>query len=182
MAAAPPNAAAPASTATSATNNQAAQDLPPPATNSVPAAKKGKGKKTNEPADTAKLVADALARMEQGNAVDRAQDKEIEREVKKANREMQSILNSLPDSMAKIDALQKKTTELLTELKKTQRTLAAEKKKSEIMTKERNEQKERADRSEKQNLAAQRLSRTLGEDKKKLEVKSIQIAIRLVRN
>jgi len=148
-----------------------AADLPPPpATNAAIAGKKGKGKKSNDPVDTSKAIADKIREIEQREAGDRAQELEIEREVKKANREMSSIL-STQTPMSRIETIQKKYTELLTAMKKTERELALSKKREESMKKERDFAKNRVVGLEKGNKALDSTVRVYQDKEKRLEVR-----------
>jgi len=148
-----------------------AADLPPPpATNAAAAGKKGKGKKSNDPVDTNKAIQDTIRHMEQQEAGDRAQQLEIEREVKKANREMSSILSS-QNPMSRIETIQKKYTELLTAMKKTERELALSKKREETMKKERDFAKTRVAQLEKGNKALDSTVRVYQDKEKRLEVR-----------
>ena len=105
------------SSGTSVANGEA-QDLPPPAQT----AKKGKVKKDKLSAEeNAKLVQARLSQLEQEKAGEKTQQAEVDREVKKATRDLNDLINTVKDPLGKIDMLQRKYEELLGDMKKLER-------------------------------------------------------------
>ena len=106
----------PTSQATSMTNGDT-QDLPPP----TQTAKKGKAKKDKLSAEeNAKLVQARLSQLEQEKTTEKTAQAEVDREVKKATRDLNELIKSVKDPLARIDLLQQKYEELLADMKKTE--------------------------------------------------------------
>ncbi|TVY49076.1 Alpha-taxilin [Lachnellula cervina] len=102
------------------------------------AAKKGKQKKATDPNEASKLIAAKISQLELGAAEDKEQEAEIEREVKKANRELNNLTSKM-DDLGKIDYLQKQVTEHLTNMKRWQRKSSKNQKRSDDLQKEKDQ-------------------------------------------
>lgn len=150
-----------------------------PATNAAPAApapvpKKGKGKKSADPVNTSKQIEDTIAQLEKSKAGDREQEAEIEREVKRANREVRSMLDRFETPMHKLDALHKRYTELLTNMKRLEREHAKSKKRADNLQKERDKAQSELNKRTTMNEKLEKLSRELQKDYKRLKVRAFR--------
>lgn len=147
---------------------------PPPPTNApAPAKGKAKGKKgsgnSTDPSDAHKALLSKISQLEATSTEDAQQNAEIEAEVKKANRDITQLLGNLEPQHSKLDVLQKRFTDLLSEMKKTERDHVKAKKRGDQLQKEKEEiGKERTkERAMKEKL--EKLSRELTRENKKLK-------------
>ncbi|KAI0405226.1 myosin-like coiled-coil protein-domain-containing protein [Xylaria palmicola] len=108
---------------------------PTPAMASNAANKKAKAKKTLDSSEASKLVAARISQLEVDTAVEREQEAEIDREVRKANRELNHQMNKMND-MDKIDLLTKRSSELFANLKRLERENIKNKKRADQLQKE----------------------------------------------
>jgi chromosome segregation ATPase len=148
-------------------------DLPPPATHaaaSTPAAKKVKNKKPNEPVNPGQAVMDKIKQLELSKADEKEQEQEIEREVKKANREMKNMLSTLPTENARVDALQKKCNEYLANWKRAERELQTSKKKADQLQKDRDQAKTQLGKITGERDTFANTTRQMQKENKKLKV------------
>ncbi|KAH8882802.1 hypothetical protein GQ53DRAFT_439680 [Thozetella sp. PMI_491] len=99
------------------------------------AMKKGKAKKPVDSTETSKLLAARISQLELDAAGEKDQEAEIEREVKKANRELSSQTSKMNDSQ-KIDHITKRCSDLLAEMKRHERENIKNKKKADQLQKE----------------------------------------------
>src|SRR5689334_9114369 len=103
-----------AQSTTSQATSIANGDIHPPST----AAKKGKGKKDKPGVDEkSKLVAARLAQLEQDAAGEKDQQAEVEREVKKATRDLNQLISNIESPLTRLEIVHKKYEELLNEMK-----------------------------------------------------------------
>jgi len=84
------------------------------------------------------LIASKIAQLELDAAGDKEQEAEIEREVKKANREINSLTAKF-DELGKIDFLQKKVTEHLAQMKRLERENKKNKTSRDLLQKQKDE-------------------------------------------
>ncbi|KAF7188103.1 Alpha-taxilin [Pseudocercospora fuligena] len=158
----------------SASDPSIAAPPPPPTTAPAPAkggkgkAKKGSTNSTN-PDDAHRALLSKISQLESTNAEDAHQNAEIEAEVKKANRDLSQLLNTMEPHQSKSDILQRKYSELLADMKRTEREHVKAKKRGDQLQKEKEEvSKERTkERSLKEKL--EKLSRELTRENKKLK-------------
>ncbi|KAI1283395.1 myosin-like coiled-coil protein-domain-containing protein [Xylaria sp. FL0933] len=111
---------------------------PRPAPTPTPAMasnKKGKAKKALDSSEASKLVAARISQLEVDTAAEREQEAEIDREVRKANRELNHQMNKMND-MDKIDLLTKRCSELFANLKRLERENIKNKKRADQLQKE----------------------------------------------
>ncbi|KAI0445501.1 myosin-like coiled-coil protein-domain-containing protein [Xylaria telfairii] len=108
---------------------------PTPAMASSAANKKAKGKKALDSSEASKLVAARISQLEVDTAAEREQEAEIDREVRKANRELNHQMNKMND-MDKIDLLTKRSSELFANLKRLERENIKNKKRADQLQKE----------------------------------------------
>ncbi|KAI0188403.1 myosin-like coiled-coil protein-domain-containing protein [Astrocystis sublimbata] len=106
---------------------------PTPAMASGP--KKAKGKKALDSSEASKLVAARISQLEVDTAAEREQEAEIDREVRKANRELNHQMNKMND-MDKIDLLTKRSSELFANLKRLERENIKNKKRADQLQKD----------------------------------------------
>ncbi|KAI1767722.1 myosin-like coiled-coil protein-domain-containing protein [Hypoxylon sp. FL1150] len=99
------------------------------------AGKKGKGKKGLEPTEASKLVAARISQLEVDTAAEKEQEAEIDREVRKANRELNHQMNKMND-MDKIELLTKRSSELFANMKRLERENLKNKKRADQLQKE----------------------------------------------
>ncbi|KAF7960722.1 hypothetical protein EAE96_000395 [Botrytis aclada] len=97
--------------------------------------KKGKQKKGTDPSEASKLIAAKISQLELDAAGEKDQEAEIEREVKKANRELNSSISKM-DDLQKIETLQKRVTEHLADMKRLERDNQKNKKRGDVLQKE----------------------------------------------
>ncbi|KAI5358385.1 Putative Taxilin family [Septoria linicola] len=169
-------------TSASASDASLAAPPPPPATAPMPAAPapapapakgKNKGKKGSvssaNPSDAHAALLSKISQLESTNAEDAHQNAEIEAEVKKANRDLSQLLNTMEPHHSKMDILQKKYSDLLADMKRTEREHVKAKKRGDQLQKEKEEvSKERTrERGLKEKL--EKLSRELTRENKKLK-------------
>lgn len=146
---------------------------PPPAAAPAPAPAKGKGKGkkggATDPSDAHKALLSKISQLEATSTEDAHQNAEIEAEVKKANRDLTQLLNTLEPHNSKLDILQRKYSELLGEMKRVEREHVKAKKRGDQLQKEKEEVgKERTrERGLKEKL--EKLSRELTRENKKLK-------------
>jgi chromosome segregation ATPase len=151
---------------TSQTTNGDVHDLPPPA----PAAKKGKAKKDKQLSaeENAKLVQQRLSQLEQEKAGDKAQQAEIDREVKKAIRDLNELVNGV-EPLKAIDTLKTRYEDLLAEMKKTEREHVKAKKARDQYQKEADKSKSEGSKTATMKDKLEKLCRELTKENKKLK-------------
>ncbi|KAI2621785.1 myosin-like coiled-coil protein-domain-containing protein [Hypoxylon sp. NC1633] len=108
---------------------------PTPSMASNANAKKGKGKKTLDSNEASKLVAARISQLEVDTAAEKEQEAEIDREVRKANRELSHQMNKMND-MDKIELLTKRSSELFANMKRLERDNLKNKKRADQLQKE----------------------------------------------
>ncbi|KAH0425721.1 hypothetical protein CcaCcLH18_10766 [Colletotrichum camelliae] len=97
--------------------------------------KKGKQKKAVDSNESAKLLAQRISQLEQESAGEKDQEAEIEREVKRANRDLAQQVAKMGD-MQKIDHLTRRSSELLAEMRRVERENQKNKKRGDTLQKE----------------------------------------------
>lgn len=146
---------------------------PAPAANAASTKPKAKAKKgsttSNDPADAHKALLSKISQLEASSTETAHEAAEIEAEVKKANRDLSQLLNTMEPHNSKMDVVQRKYTELLGEMKRVERDHAKAKKRGDQLQKEKEELgKERTrERGLKEKL--EKLSRELTRENKKLK-------------
>lgn len=144
-------------------------DLPSPAT-TAPPGKKSKTKKSADPVNTYQAIQDTMKQLEQSKAGDREQEIEIEREVRKANRELSNLLSSLETPMSRLDTVQRKYSDLLAEMKRTEREYQKSKKRADQLQKEKDSNRTELTKMTTVKDKLEKLCRELQKDNKKLKV------------
>ncbi|KAF2429910.1 hypothetical protein EJ08DRAFT_590124 [Tothia fuscella] len=134
-------------------------------------AKKGKAKKTPGPEDAAKQLQETISKLEKDQAGGREQEIEIEREVKRANRDLTQELSGYND-LARIDAVQKKYTALLTDMKRLERDYQKSKKRADTLQKEKDAAKSELNKTTSLKEKLEKLSRETSNENRKLRAEA----------
>lgn len=146
---------------------------PPPTTLPPPTKGKAKGKKggatSNDPADAHKALLSKISQLEASSTENAHEAAEIEAEVKKANRDLNQLLNTLEPHNSKLDAVQRKYSELLSEMKKVEREHVKAKKRGDQLQKEKEELGKERTRERGLREKLEKLSRDLTKENKKLK-------------
>lgn len=90
--------------------------------------------------------------------------------MKKANRDLSQLLSSLDPSISKIDVLQRKYSELLAEMKRTEREHNKAKKRADLLQKEKDTLRSELNKSNSIKEKLEKLSRELTKENKKMKV------------
>jgi len=132
-------------------------------------AKKGKGKKATDPSEQQKQIQAKIAQLELDQAGDKEQELEIEREVKKANRELSSLLSNMDGPLSRLEVVQKRYTELLSDMKRTEREHQKAKKRGDQLQKEKDAQRSELNKVTTMKDKLDKLSRDFAKENKKLK-------------
>ncbi|KAF2266326.1 hypothetical protein CC78DRAFT_154419 [Lojkania enalia] len=151
--------------ASTSTSGAMAPAQHPPA----PAAKKGKGKKITDPSEQQKQIQAKIAQLELDAAGDKEQELEIEREVKKANRDLSSLLSNMETPLSRLEIVQKKYSELLADMKRTERDHQKAKKRADQLQKEKDSQRTELNRVTAMKDKLEKISRDFTKENKKLK-------------
>ena len=95
---------------------------------------------------------------------------DVEREVKKATRDLNQLLNTIESPMTRLETVQKKYTELLADMKKLDRDYAKSKKRSDQMQKDQEKSKSELSKSATMKDKLEKLCRELTKENKKVKV------------
>ena len=95
---------------------------------------------------------------------------DIEREVKKATRDLSNLLTGMENPLAKLEAVQKKYTDLLAEMNKLMRENTKNKKKSDVLQKQKDSSQSELAKTTSMKDRLEKLCRELQRDNKKLKV------------
>ncbi|KAL8826223.1 MAG: hypothetical protein Q9191_003934 [Dirinaria sp. TL-2023a] len=137
---------------------------PPPATTT----KKGK-KKAADPNETGKLLAAKINQLELDAAGEKDQEAEIEREVKKANRDLSNLLNGMETPLSRLEVVQKKYTELLADMKRLDRDNMKSKKRADQLQKEKDQGRSELGKTITIKEKLEKLCRELSRENKKMK-------------
>ncbi|KAM5440794.1 hypothetical protein McanMca71_001331 [Microsporum canis] len=132
-------------------------------------AKKAKGKKHADPNETSKLLAAKISQLEQDAAGEKDQEAEIEREVKKATRDLNQLLNTIESPMTRLETVHKKYTELLAEMKKLDRDHNKSKKRADQLQKDQDKGKSELNKTVTMKDKLEKLCRELTKENKKVK-------------
>ncbi|KAK7623932.1 myosin-like coiled-coil protein-domain-containing protein [Phyllosticta citricarpa] len=146
---------------------------PPPAP-AGPPSKKGKNKKGTDARDASEQIAAKIAQLELDAAGERDYDAEIEREVKKANRELSQLLSQIESPMKRVDEVRRKYTTLLADMKRTEREHVKAKKRADQLQKEKDAGKTELNRMTTMKEKLEKMSRDLTKENKKLKEENAQ--------
>ncbi|KAI1978392.1 hypothetical protein LOZ53_003196 [Ophidiomyces ophidiicola] len=156
----------------STTPNLAHGHPPPAKSSAMPPSgmgKKGKGKKPADPSETSKLLAAKISQLEQDAAGEKDQEAEIEREVKKATRDLNQLLNTIESPMTRLETVHKKYTELLADMKKLDRDYAKSKKRADQLQKDQDKGKSELNKTATMKDKLEKLCRELTKENKKVK-------------
>lgn len=93
--------------------------------------------------------------------------------MKKANRELSSLLSGMETPMSRLDALQRKYTELLADMKRTERDHQKAKKRGDQLQKEKDAQRTELNRVTAMKDKLEKISRDFTKENKRLKVRHI---------
>ncbi|KAG0645337.1 Alpha-taxilin [Hyphodiscus hymeniophilus] len=130
--------------------------------------KKGKQKKATDPNEASKLIAAKISQLELDAAGEKDQEAEIEREVKKANRELNNLTSKM-DDLQKIETLQKRVTEHLADMKRLERDNQKNKKRGDILQKEKDHSRSELSKSVTLREKLEKLCRELQRENNRLK-------------
>ncbi|KAF5016352.1 hypothetical protein F66182_11992 [Fusarium sp. NRRL 66182] len=131
--------------------------------------KKAKGKKMADPNETSKLLAAKISQLEQDAAGEKDQEAEIEREVKKATRDLNQLLSNIESPMTRLETVHKKYTELLAEMKKLDRDYTKSKKRADQLQKDQDKGKSALNKTATMKDKLEKLCRELTKENKKVK-------------
>ncbi|KAK1835930.1 myosin-like coiled-coil protein-domain-containing protein [Podospora conica] len=129
--------------------------------------KKGKQKKAAVP-DDAKLVAARISQLEQDAAGEKDQEAEIDREVKKANRELHNTTSRMSD-IQKIDHLTRRCSDLLSDMKRHERESLKNKKRGDQLQKDKDNTQTNLNKTNTLKEKLEKLCRELQRENNKLK-------------
>ncbi|KAJ5473411.1 Taxilin family [Penicillium sp. IBT 31633x] len=132
-------------------------------------AKKNKGKKAADPNETSKLLAAKISQLEQDAAGEKDQEAEIEREVKKATRDLNQLLSNIESPMTRLETVHKKYTELLADMKKLDRDYSKSKKRADQLQKDQDKGKSDLSKTITMKDKLEKLCRELTKENKKVK-------------
>ena len=95
-----------------------------------------------------------------------------EREVKKATRDLNQLLNNIESPLTRLDTVQKKYTELLADMKKLDRDYARSKKRADQLQKDQDKAKSEYNKTATMKDKLEKLCRELTKENKKVKVRS----------
>ncbi|KAL1840364.1 hypothetical protein VTJ49DRAFT_537 [Mycothermus thermophilus] len=136
----------------------------PPAT----PVKKGKQKKAPEPNEASKLIAQRISQLELDAAGEKDQEAEIEREVRKANRELHHQTSKMSD-IQKIEHLTKRCSDLLAEMKRHERESIKNKKRGDQLQKDKDNSRNELNKTVSLKEKLEKLCRELQKENNKLK-------------
>ncbi|KAL5696634.1 hypothetical protein EMGR_000013 [Emarellia grisea] len=139
------------------------------AMSSAAMSKKNKGKKMADPNETSKLLAAKISQLEQDAAGEKDQEQEIEREVKKATRDLNQLLSNIESPMTRLETVHKKYTELLADMKKLDRDYAKSKKRADQLQKDQDKGKSELNKTVTMKDKLEKLCRELTKENKKVK-------------
>jgi chromosome segregation ATPase len=93
----------------------------------------------------------------------------LEREVKKANRELSSLLNNMDGPLTRLEVVQKRYTELLSDMKRTEREHQKAKKRGDQLQKEKDAQRSELNKVTTMKDKLDKLSRDFAKENKRLK-------------
>ena len=158
--------------AASSCESSVAAPPPPPSTAPTAVKRKQTAKKPgggNDAMDAHKALLSKISQLEASTSENAHEQAEIEAEVKKANRDLSQLLNTMEPHNSKLDTVQRKYTELLSEMKKVEREHVKAKKRGDQLQKEKEETAK--DRNKERGIKEklEKLSRELTKENKKLK-------------
>ena len=135
-------------------------------------AKKPKGKKTADSANTGKLLAAKINQLEIDVTNEKDQEVEIEREVKKANRDLTNLLSGVKNDSSRLEVVHKKFSELVADMQRVTRELTKSKKRADQLQKEKDASKLELSKNVTLKDKLEKLCRELQKDNKRMKVRA----------
>jgi chromosome segregation ATPase len=136
----------------------------------APTAKKGKGKKEKPGEDEkAKLIAARLSQLEQEKAGAADQQAEVDKEVKKATRDLNQLMANIESPLQRLEVVHKKYEELVAEMKKLERDHSKSKKRADQLQKEQDKAKSEHNKTATMKDKLEKLCRELTKENKKVK-------------
>ncbi|KAL2136767.1 hypothetical protein VTI74DRAFT_1419 [Chaetomium olivicolor] len=163
-----PNQAAPDAAQTNGHSAAGHDNRSTPAPPAAVSGKKGKQKKAPEPNEASKLIAQRISQLELDAAGEKDQEAEIEREVKKANRELHSQTSKMSD-IQKIEHLTKRCSDLLSEMKRHERESIKNKKRGDQLQKDKDNSRNELNKTVSLKEKLEKLCRELQKENNKLK-------------
>ncbi|KAL9047404.1 MAG: hypothetical protein Q9214_000018 [Letrouitia sp. 1 TL-2023] len=130
--------------------------------------KKGKSKKAADPNETSKLLAAKINQLEHDAAGEKDQEAEIEREVKRAVRDLTNLLAGM-ETLSRIEIVQKKYAELLADMKRLDRENVKSKKRADQLQKEKDQGRSELSKTVSMKEKLEKLCRELTRENKKIK-------------
>ncbi|KAM0283053.1 hypothetical protein ACHAPQ_006616 [Fusarium lateritium] len=131
--------------------------------------KKPKGKKVMDNNEATRLLHARISQLEQDAAGEKDQELEIEREVKRANRDLLQQVSKM-DNMQKIDHLTKRSSELLADMRRLERENQKNKRRGDNLQKERDASRTELSKTVGLKEKLEKLCRELQRDNNKMKV------------
>ncbi|KAK8932396.1 Alpha-taxilin [Metarhizium anisopliae] len=133
--------------------------------------KKGKGKKAIDSSEASRLLQARISQLEQDAAGEKDQELEIEREVKRANRDLMQQVAKM-DDMQKIEHLTKRSSELLADMRRLEKENQRNKKRGDTLQKERDSGRTELGKTVGLKEKLEKLCRELQRDNNKMKVRT----------
>ncbi|KAL2159623.1 hypothetical protein VTH06DRAFT_2192 [Thermothelomyces fergusii] len=144
------------------------ENRPAPAPPAAASGKKGKQKKAPEPTEASKLIAQRISQLELDAAGEKDQEAEIEREVRKANRELHNQTAKMTD-LQKIEHLTKRCSDLLSDMKRHERESIKNKKRGDQLQKDKDNSRNELNKTVSLKEKLEKLCRELQKENNKLK-------------
>ncbi|KAI9818078.1 MAG: hypothetical protein M1827_000703 [Pycnora praestabilis] len=144
-------------------------NIAPPAAPLAPAPKKGKGKKAADPNETSKLLAAKINQLESDAAGEKDHEAEIDREVKKSSRDLNSQLSTIDSPLSRLEVVHKKYLELLADMKRLDRDHVKSKKRGDQLQKEKDQGRSELSKTISLKEKLEKLCRELTRENKKMK-------------
>ncbi|KAK4177476.1 myosin-like coiled-coil protein-domain-containing protein [Triangularia setosa] len=150
-----------------AVHTHESRPAPAPPSAAAMTGKKGKQKKP-EPTEASKLIAQRISQLELDAAGEKDQEAEIEREVRKANRELHNQTSRMND-LQKIEHLTKRCSDLLAEMKRHERESIKNKKRGDQLQKDKDNTRTELNKTTSLKEKLEKLCRELQKENNKLK-------------
>ncbi|GFP55557.1 hypothetical protein ACSS6W_009096 [Trichoderma asperelloides] len=148
---------------------------------SSPAAKKAKGKRGMDSSEASRLLQARISQLEQDAAGEKDQEMEIEREVKRANRDLLQQVSKM-DDMQKIEHLMRRSSELLADMRRLERENQKNKKRGDALQKERDASRTELSKTVGLKEKLEKLCRELQRDNNKMKNENKELQSTQKRN
>ncbi|KAI9767594.1 MAG: hypothetical protein M1840_005631 [Geoglossum simile] len=126
-------------------------------------------KATTDPSEVPKLLAAKISQLESDQAGEKEEEAEIDREVKKANRDLASLLSTVESPLSRFETVQKRYTELLSDMKRLERDYQKSKKRADQLQKEKDGGKSELNKTVTIKDKLEKLCRELQKENKKIK-------------